>query len=161
VVGRGRAGAVSRGCPAGETVDRYVAESYARLARTARITTHLPALPEGFAAERLAALAQHSGVLVSDVPQVLFVCVHNAGSAPVESINAAVTQLMEEIGLDLTHEDPKPLTDDVVHASDVVITMGCGDACPVYPGKRYVDWEAELKRPKPPRGHVNFPDLER
>jgi len=140
--------------------------AHALLAKTARITTHLPALTEPFTAERLPALAQHSGVLLSDVPQVLFVCVHNAGrsqmaaallehyaqgrihvrsagSAPAESINAAVTQVMHEIGLDLTREYPKPLTDDVVHASDVVITMGCGDACPVYPGKRHVDWELD------------------
>jgi len=94
------------------------------LAKTARITTHLAALTEPFTAERLTALAQHSGVLLSD-----------------ESINAAVTQVMDEIGLELTREYPKPLTDDVVQAFDVVITMGCGDACPVYPGKRYVDWE--------------------
>ena len=94
------------------------------MAKTARITTHFPALTEPFTAERLTALAQHSGVLLS-----------------AENINAAVTQVMDEIGLELTREYPKPLTDDVVQASDVVITMGCGDACPVYPGKRYVDWE--------------------
>ncbi|MCO1656324.1 arsenate reductase ArsC [Pseudonocardia humida] len=98
------------------------------------------------------------------VPEVLFVCVHNAGrsqmaaalldhraagrvrvrsagSAPADTINPAVREVMAEIGLDLSKEFPKPLTDDAVRAADVVITMGCGDACPVYPGKRYLDWE--------------------
>ncbi len=96
-------------------------------------------------------------------PEVLFVCVHNAGrsqiaagltqlrsegrvhvrsagSDPAEEINPAVAEAMAEVGLDLSEEFPKPLTDDVVRAADVVITMGCGDACPVYPGKRYEDW---------------------
>jgi protein-tyrosine-phosphatase len=99
----------------------------------------------------------------SDVPEVLFVCVHNAGrsqmaaglvrlrsegrvhvrsagSAPAGEINAAVLKVMEEIGVDMGEEFPKPLTDEVVEAADVVITMGCGDACPIYPGKRYEDW---------------------
>ena len=98
------------------------------------------------------------------IPEVLFVCVHNAGrsqmaaalldhhaegrvhvrsagSAPADQINPAVREVMAEIGLDLSREFPKPLTDDVVRAADVVISMGCGDACPVYPGKRYLDWE--------------------
>jgi len=101
---------------------------------------------------------------VSDVPEVLFVCVHNAGrsqmaaalldhhahgrvqvrsagSAPASEINPAVRAAMDEIGLDLSKEFPKKLTDDAVQAADVVITMGCGDACPVYPGKRYLTWE--------------------
>jgi protein-tyrosine-phosphatase len=98
------------------------------------------------------------------VPEVLFVCVHNAGrsqmaaalldkvaagrvhvrsagSLPADRINPAVTQAMAGIGIDLTEEFPKPLTDDVVRAFDVVITLGCGDAWPVYPGKRYLDWQ--------------------
>ncbi|WP_433506954.1 arsenate reductase ArsC [Pseudonocardia halophobica] len=98
------------------------------------------------------------------VPEVLFVCVHNAGrsqmaaallhhhahgavnvrsagSAPADTINPAVREVMSEVGLDLSQEFPKPLTDDVVRAADVVITMGCGDACPVHPGKRYLDWD--------------------
>jgi arsenate reductase len=101
---------------------------------------------------------------VKTVPDVLFVCVHNAGrsqmaaallhhhargvvtvrsagSAPADTVNPAVREVMAEIGLDLSREFPKPLTDDAVRAADVVITMGCGDACPVYPGKRYLDWE--------------------
>jgi protein-tyrosine-phosphatase len=103
---------------------------------------------------------------VKNVPEVLFVCVHNAGrsqlaagllhhhaagavhvrsagSAPADEINPAVREAMAEIGLDISREFPKPLTDDVVRAVDVVITMGCGDACPVYPGKRYLDWELD------------------
>lgn len=98
------------------------------------------------------------------VPQVLFVCVHNAGrsqmaaalldhhaagrvsvrsagSTPADQINPAVIAVMDEIGLDLSKEFPKPLTSDAVEAADIVITMGCGDACPVFPGKRYLDWE--------------------
>jgi arsenate reductase (thioredoxin) len=103
---------------------------------------------------------------VTDLPEVLFVCVHNAGrsqmaaalldhhaagrvrvrsagSAPADTINPAVVAAMTELGLDLTKEYPKPLTTDAVRAADVVITMGCGDACPVFPGKRYLDWRLE------------------
>jgi len=99
-------------------------------------------------------------------PEVLFVCVHNAGrsqmaaallkrrsgqriqvrsagSDPADRINPAVIEAMEELGIDLGEEFPKPLTDDSVQAADVVITMGCGDACPIYPGKRYEDWELD------------------
>jgi protein-tyrosine-phosphatase len=100
---------------------------------------------------------------MSRVPEILFVCVHNAGrsqmagglvrlrsaggvrvrsagSAPGSEINPAVVEAMNELGIDLSEEFPKPLTDDAVQAADVVITMGCGDACPVHPGKRYEDW---------------------
>lgn len=103
---------------------------------------------------------------MSTTPEVLFVCVHNAGrsqmaaallhhhaqgavtvrsagSAPAESVNPAVVEVMDELGLDLSHEFPKPLTAEAVQAADVVITMGCGDACPFYPGKRYLDWELD------------------
>ena len=99
-----------------------------------------------------------------DVPDVLFVCVHNAGrsqmaaallhhhangavrvtsagSEPADQLNPAVRQVMDEIGIDLSHEFPKKLTTDAVQAADVVITMGCGDACPIFPGKRYLDWQ--------------------
>lgn len=119
-----------------------------------------------FVTERPTALAQDQGDLVETVPEVLFVCVHNAGrsqmaaalldhhaagrvhvrsagSTPADQINPAVREAMDEIGLDLSREFPKPLTDDVVEAADVVITMGCGDACPVYPGQRYLDWRLE------------------
>ncbi len=99
-------------------------------------------------------------------PEVLFVCVHNAGrsqmaaglvtlrsagrihvrsagSDPAETLYPAVVEAMEELGVDLSKEFPKPLTDEVVKAADVVVTMGCGDACPLYPGKRYEDWELD------------------
>jgi len=98
--------------------------------------------------------------------EVLFVCVHNAGrsqmaaglvklrsgerirvrsagSAPGEEINPAVVEAMNELGVDMSEEFPKPLTDEAVRAADVVITMGCGDACPIYPGKRYEDWQLD------------------
>jgi protein-tyrosine-phosphatase len=71
------------------------------------------------------------------------VTVRSAGSAPASEINPAVVEVMNEIGLDLTREFPKPLTTDAVEAADLVITMGCGDACPVYPGKRYLDWQLD------------------
>jgi arsenate reductase (thioredoxin) len=100
---------------------------------------------------------------MSEVPEVLFVCVHNAGrsqmaagllharasgrvsvrsagSAPADTLNPAVVEAMREVGVDLGEQSPQPLTDEVVEAADVVVTMGCGDACPVYPGKRYLDW---------------------
>ncbi|HEU5027122.1 MAG TPA: arsenate reductase ArsC [Spirillospora sp.] len=102
----------------------------------------------------------------ADVPEVLFVCVHNAGrsqmaaalldhhaagrvrvrsagSAPADEINPAVRAVMAELGLDLSKEFPKPLTGEAVQAADVVITMGCGDVCPVFPGKRYLDWQLD------------------
>ena len=101
---------------------------------------------------------------MSDKPSVLFVCVHNAGrsqmaagflthlagdrvtvrsagSAPAESVNPAVVAAMAEVGIDLSAEIPKVLTDEAALASDVIITMGCGDACPLFPGKRYLDWQ--------------------
>jgi protein-tyrosine-phosphatase len=100
------------------------------------------------------------------VPEVLFVCVHNAGrsqmaaglvqlrsggrvqvhsagSDPGERMNPAVVEAMNELGVDMSREFPKPLTDEAVRAADVVVTMGCGDACPIYPGKRYEDWELD------------------
>ena len=103
---------------------------------------------------------------MSDRPDVLFVCVHNAGrsqmaaalldhhaqgrvvvrsagSAPADSINPAVLTVMAELGIDLSREEPKLLSTDAVEASDVVVTMGCGDACPVFPGKRYLDWQLD------------------
>ena len=109
-------------------------------------------------------MSDESGHGKKETPEVLFVCVHNAGrsqmaaalmdhhargrvhvrsagSTPADEINPAVTEAMAEIGLDITKELPKPLTDEVVRDADAVVTMGCGDACPIYPGKRYLDWE--------------------
>lgn len=147
-----------------ETVGRYVLESYAGLLRTAKFKTYLVTLTGRFVRDRLTALAQSMGAVEKDVPEVLFVCVENAGrsqmamallndlaqgkvhvrsagSSPATDISDNVKTVMSELNLDLSEQFPKPLTDDVVQAADVVITMGCGDACPVYPGKRYLDWD--------------------
>jgi protein-tyrosine-phosphatase len=148
-----------------ETIARYIAESLDLLGDS-RINVYVPVLAHRFARERLRALAQVQGAVVKEQPEVLFVCVHNAGrsqmaaglvklrsegrvhvrsagSGPGEEINPAVVEAMAEIGVDLSEEFPKPLTDEVVRAADVVITMGCGDACPIYPGKRYEDWTVD------------------
>lgn len=147
-----------------ETVAELLRDSFGRLEATAKVRTYLELFAERFARERLAAVAKSETPVPDGVPEVLFVCVQNAGrsqmaaglldlrakgsvhvrsagSAPADSINPAVVEAMAEIGIDLAREFPKPLTDDVVRAADVVVTMGCGDACPIYPGKRYVDWE--------------------
>lgn len=149
-----------------ETVERTVDESWRQLMSTAKHQTFVTVLSERFARERLRAAAQAEGANVTGVPEVLFVCVHNAGrsqmaaallherargrvhvrsagSDPGDQVNPAVVAAMAEIGLDLSHEFPKPLTDEFERAADVVITMGCGDACPIYPGKRYLDWELD------------------
>ena len=145
-----------------ETIARYIGESLDMLG-SSRINAFVPVLAHRFARERLRALAQVEGKLTKEQPEVLFVCVHNAGrsqmaaglvklrsdgrihvrsagSDPSDEINPAVIEAMTEIGVDMSQEFPKPLTDEVVRAADVVITMGCGDACPIYPGKRYEDW---------------------
>jgi len=152
------------GMVSAETVERMVLESYTALARTATVTAHLPVLACRFATDRLTALAQAKGVLAKEQPEVLFVCVHNAGrsqiaaayleqlsqgrvhvrsagSTPAGDVDPGVTAALAEVGLSTTEAFPKPLTDDVVQAADVVVTMGCGDSCPVYPGKRYLDWD--------------------
>ena len=148
-----------------ETIERYVSESIDRM-QGARLTDFLPLFVHRFARERLRALAQSEGMVTKQVPEVLFVCVHNAGrsqmaagllnklaagrvhvrtagSDPADEINPAVVDAMAEVGVDLGEEFPKPLTDEFVKAADAVITMGCGDACPIYPGKRYEDWELD------------------
>jgi arsenate reductase len=161
-----------RGVFAPETVERYVFESYTALARTARIRTYLTALTGHFAKDRLTALAQSTGAAPKDVPEVLFVCVQNsgrsqlaaayhtagdavhvrtAGSAPAAEVNPAVAALIRARGWDDGEDYPKPLTDDVVRAADYVVTMGCGDSCPIYPGKHYLDWEVEDPAAAPER----------
>src|SRR5512132_1153017 len=154
-----------RGIYSLETIERFVDESIDRMSG-ARVVDFIPLFVHRFARERLRALAQAQGAIVRDVPEVLFVCVHNAGrsqmaaalldhhakgkvhvrsagSTPADQVNPAVVAAMDEWGIDLAREFPKPLTDDFVQAADVVITMGCGDACPIYPGKRYEDWELQ------------------
>jgi arsenate reductase len=145
-----------------ETIERFIAESVDLLGDST-ITVFVPVLAHRFARERLKALGQADGSITKDQPEVLFVCVQNAGrsqmaaglvslrsgglvgvrsagSDPGESVNPLVAKAMTEIGVDLEEAYPKPLTDEVVRAADVVVTMGCGDACPIYPGKRYEDW---------------------
>ena len=147
-----------------ETIERLLHESYDMLAATAKVATYLPLLTERFAADRLRALARTQGAIMSDLPEILVVCTHNAGrsvaarvlldhygqggvtvrsagSAPGEEINSAVAQILTDRGLDVSKEFPKPLTDEAARSADILITMGCGDACPVYPGKRYLDWD--------------------
>ncbi|MDO7883623.1 arsenate reductase ArsC [Salinibacterium soli] len=149
-----------------ETIERYVLESYTSILRASTVRTHVAVRTARFATDRLTALAQAKGAIERPVPEVLFVCeqnagrsqmaavltnhlgagrvhVRSAGSAPSGELNPAVVAAIAELGLDLSEEFPKPLTDDVVQAADVVITMGCGDACAIYPGKRYEDWELD------------------
>jgi arsenate reductase (thioredoxin) len=148
-----------------ETIERLVIDSLDQLAPTATVTAFLPVLTERFARQRLRALAKVEGH-VNDTPAVLFLCVHNAGrsqmaagwlrhlggdrvvvysggSEPADRINPAAVEAMAQVGIDITAEFPKPWTDEIVRASDVVVTMGCGDACPLFPGKRYEDWELD------------------
>jgi protein-tyrosine-phosphatase len=148
-----------------ETVERFMAESLEALGG-ARLKDFIPLFVHRFARERLRALGQVEGTIAKAVPEVLFVCVQNAGrsqmaaalldfyaegrvhvrsagSAPADQINPDVVAAMTELGLDVSKEFPKPMTDEVVQAADAVITMGCGDACPIYPGKRYEDWEVD------------------
>jgi len=124
-----------------ETVAKYLDEAYAALAANAHTTTHLPIFAERFAREQLTALAQAEGAIVSDHYAQGRVHVRSAGSQPGSEVNAAVAQVLRERGLDPDQQFPKPLTDEAARAADVIVTMGCGDACPVYPGKRYLDWE--------------------
>ena len=149
-----------------ETVERFIADSLDQLAPRATVMNYLPLLTERFARERLRALARLDSPAASDTPSVLFMCVHNAGrsqmaagwlrhlagdavvvwsggSEPAAEINQVAIAAMAEVGIDITTDFPKPWTDEIVRAADVVITMGCGDACPLYPGKRYEDWELE------------------
>ena len=148
-----------------ETIARYIAESV-DLLDGSKVNVFVPVLAHRFARERLKALGQADGVITKEMPEVLFVCVHNAGrsqmaaglvklrsesrvhvrsagSDPGDEINPAVIEAMEELGVDMSEEFPKPLTDEIVRAADAVITMGCGDACPIYPGKRYEDWTVD------------------
>ncbi len=149
-----------------ETVSRYVAESYALLSERARIERFLPSLTTRFATERLTALTNAEGFVLTGTPEVLYDYVQNAGrsqmaaailrylagprvhvrtagSAPASTVHPSVVEALDEIGVPLASEFPKPLTDEVIQAADYVVTMGCGDACPIYPGRRYMDWAIE------------------
>jgi arsenate reductase (thioredoxin) len=146
-----------------ETIERYLHSSYDQFAGHATVPNFLPLLAERFARQRLHALARVEGKMTDNKPTVLFLCTHNAGrsqmalgffnhlaadqavawyggSEPGDQINPAAVEAMAEVGIDITGEFPKPWTDEIVQASDVIITMGCGDACPILPGHRYEEW---------------------
>ena len=147
-----------------ETVAEYVASRYDLLRQGAPRDRHLSSHTSRFAADRLGALPEADPATPAAPTDVLFVCVQNAGrsqlaaailrslagdrvrvltagSQPSESINPKIVAALDEIGVSVDGEYPKPLTDEVVRGADVVVTMGCGDACPIYPGRRYLDWE--------------------
>ena len=146
-----------------ETIERFLHSSYDQFAGRATVVNFLPLLAERFARQRLHALAKVEGRSHDGRPTVLFLCTHNAGrsqmamgffvhhsgdaavawsggSEPGDRVNPAAVAAMKERGIDISGEYPKPWTDEIVRAADVVITMGCGDACPVFPGKRYEEW---------------------
>ncbi len=148
-----------------ETIERFVLDSADELISRAKTTAWIPVLAERFAADRLRALLRLESPVDLN-PAVLFLCVHNAGrsqmaagfmrhlsngevevfsggSEPAESLNQVVVAAMAEKGIDISGEIPQPWADEIVRASDVVVTMGCGDTCPVFPGKRYLDWELD------------------
>lgn len=145
-----------------ESIEAAVVEARSQLA-TATVSTYLPVLVARQAKETLTAAAQAEGRIAKRVPELLFVCVQNAGrsqmaaalaehlsagrvhvrsagSAPTGEVNPLAVQALAERGISLVEAYPKPLSASVVQAADVVVTMGCGDACPVFPGKRYEDW---------------------
>lgn len=149
-----------------ETIEQFLSTSYDQFAGRSTIPHYLPLLAERYARQRLQAHARIEGLAADGRPIVLFLCVHNAGrsqmalgwfthlaadnaigwsggSEPEYAINPAAVAAMAEVGIDISQEFPKPWTDDIVRAADVVITMGCGDACPIFPGKRYLNWELE------------------
>jgi arsenate reductase len=146
-----------------ETIERFLYSSYDEFARRAAVLNYLPLLAERFARQRLRAQAKVEGKHNIGVPVVLFLCTHNAGrsqmalgffthlagaraiawsggSEPATVINPSAVAAMRERDIDISAEYPKPWTDEIVRAADVVVTMGCGDACPVFPGRRYEDW---------------------
>ncbi|QDO88137.1 arsenate reductase ArsC [Ornithinimicrobium ciconiae] len=146
-----------------ETIERFLNSSFDEFADKSTIPNFLPLLAERFARQRLQALARIEGHVTDTNPVVLFLCVHNAGrsqmalgffthhaadqaiawsggSEPGTEINKVAVAAMAEKGIDISGEFPKPWTDEVVQAADAVITMGCGDACPIFPGKKYEEW---------------------
>ena len=148
-----------------ETIEHFLVDSFERLAENSKARNFLSVLSERFARERLMAMTRVDAV-AKGKPGVLFLCVHNAGrsqmaagwlrslagnrievftggSEPAAALNPVVVDAMAEVGVDIGEEFPKPWTDEVVRAVDIVIAMGCGDVCPVYPGKSYVDWELD------------------
>ncbi len=148
------------------TIEQFVESSYGELAERASTTTFVPLLAERFARQRLDAVAHNIAPESGAIPVVLFLCVRNAGrsqmalgwfnslargralawsggSEPGSEVNPSAVKAMGEVGIDITGEFPKPWTEEIVRAADVVVTMGCGDTCPYYPGTRYEDWELD------------------
>ncbi|WP_174257581.1 three-helix bundle dimerization domain-containing protein [Phytoactinopolyspora alkaliphila] len=165
-VAAGRLADEFHGVLAEETIRSFLDASFDHFSEDARIPDYLPLVAERFARQRLKALLRVEGQHDDGVPVVLFLCVHNAGrsqmamgffehlaggraaawsggSEPGTEVNPAAVEAMAERGIDISREFPKPWTDEIVRAADVVITMGCGDSCPVFPGKRYEDWTLE------------------
>ncbi len=147
------------------TIEHFVVDSYVRITARSKVQKFIGVNTERFARQRLQALAQIEGSEPGE-PGVLFLCVHNAGrsqmaagwlrsladgeinvytggSEPGAELNPIVVDAMAEVGVDIREEFPKPWTDEIVRAVDIVVAMGCGDVCPVYPGKSYVDWELD------------------
>lgn len=155
-----------------ETIERFMTDSLDRLLPRATATTWVPLLAERFTRDRLRAMLRLEGDETGLAPSVLFLCVHNAGrsqmaagwmrhlagdrvdvfsggSEPADEVNRAAVAAMEELGIDIREQIPQPWSEEIIRAADVVVTMGCGDACPIYPGKRYVDWELDDPAGKP------------
>ncbi len=149
-----------------ETIERFMAESLDLILPRARIRTWVPILVERLTDDRLRALVRLESDRTDLNPSVLFLCVHNAGrsqmaaawmrhlagdrvdvfsggSEPAGELNRAAIEAMAEKGIDIGQELPQPWADEIIRAADVVVTMGCGDACPIFPGKRYLDWELD------------------
>jgi protein-tyrosine-phosphatase len=154
------------------TIERVMSDSVERLTRRASTGSEVPVRAEQFARDRLRALARDAHADADGAPSVMFLCVHNAGrsqmaaglmrrlsgdridvysggSEPADQVNRAAVAVMAEIGIDISGELPQPWADEIVRSVDVVVTMGCGDSCPVFPGKRYVDWVIEDPSGKP------------
>jgi arsenate reductase (thioredoxin) len=146
-----------------ETIERFLISCYDELAERATVANYLPLFAERFARQSLNAVARVEGKISDGKPTVLFLCTHNAGrsqmargffahlageravawsggSEPGNELIPAAVEAMAEVGIDITEEFPKPWTNEIVEAADVVVTMGCGDACPIYPGKHYEEW---------------------
>jgi arsenate reductase len=155
-----------------ETIERFITESLDLVLPRARLRTWVPVIVERLTDDRLRALVRLESGRTDLNPSVLFLCVHNAGrsqmaagwtrylggdrvdvysggSEPASEVNRAAVAAMAEKGIDISTEIPQPWADEIVRAADVIVTMGCGDACPVYPGKRYVDWELDDPAGKP------------
>jgi len=165
-----------------ETIERFINDSLDTLVQRATTSAWVPLLAERFARDRLRALVRLESEATLN-PSVLFLCVHNAGrsqmaagwmrhlagddvdvfsggSEPADEVNRAAVTAMAEKGVDISGEIPQPWADEIVRAADIVVTMGCGDACPVFPGKRYVDWVVEdpsgktVEEVRPIRDHI-------